>query len=645
MRDARLAQQGERVRPADDSAERLAAVAERSGLDGALREWWAETLRLEVLDESQVAERVELLRQRCRRLPQAQSALGTCACDALERRAAAGDVSVGARLLGESAANAIRSEATNIDRLDRAVAVLSPCWESIVVLEDALSHQPHWPAEAVRLSPLPMPVEHLVSFGFDRRWTFDSLQEAERAARARGLSAYRWERHREHVGLSHAAYVRLDLLARRDWKVLAASAEDLPLRELRNDLWRHLRLHEDREAMLALLRAAPQVFEGGKWTGHTTALEALELAVTHANQLADRIARPVWTPQTDEAATAAAARELERDELPGWFRQVVQTARARSDCRPLLLFLAAHIVKEAHRPSTGSRKWSSAHLAIAAIQAGDARAATLNEVREIAKLGLPEGAHATDHITQVVVAAVFSAPAADVWAWYCDLLDSCDEDTCWQARTWPRAPAYNCLADILAQLPDPLAALQVAWRRLFVPDRERARFDRTSQSALLPSLHLIRVGLALLRKDPARDGARGLWTDLRQWISNLIADDLRLGTPLPRDLVAEGLDLAPAVFGDDWVTTATTERPLFRTPEFIVYAASAFLDGGAPLAKAQAALGLALPRLVETVNEVRSECDLDDNLRRHCEYVLKIADPNASTHIVPVRRRKRGRAP
>lgn len=625
MRDPRFAQPGSvtnEERERSETSRVLGSAEERRDLDSVLREWWVEVLAQDSVGEAAVAEKVERLRQKCASLAGAQGTLASHACSAFARPGDGANYRAGAHMLGASAAVALRSDPTGVDRLDRAVHLLSECWTAIEVLMEALNSEPRWPADAELLSQLPSSLDRLVGEGFGRRLPNDILLEEERKARSRGLLAYLWERHDERVDLDLRVSVRLALLARRDWGRVAAVAEDLPVRELREALWWRLHLYEDRDAMLAVLRASSAVFDAEKWTERTVALAALVSAVAHADQLHERARRGGWTTPAAAQAAAEQTALLEQDELPNWFTRVMQEARARPDGRALLLFFTASLVREALRPPMGARLWSSADLAIAAVSQVLDQSPTAAEMKAVARLGLAKDSNGADPVVYLVTGAIFGGDARSHWEWYRALLSENDEDVCWQARTWRRACCYDAIAQRLAELPTPFDEWRSAWRSLFFTDRERARFEGTSQSAFFPSVHLIRVGAALLRIAPTGNGARQLYGELRANIRNVVQNDLRLVSPLPREFAADALDLAPALFGEAWPVCLDLERTVLAPPEVRIYAASVLLEGGAPVAAIEAALEAAPHRLADTVQEAREERDRDDNLRRHCDRIL-----------------------
>lgn len=158
---------------------------------------------------------------------------------------------------------------------------------------------------------------------------------------------------------------------------------------------------------------------------------------------------------------------------------------------------------------------------------------------------------------------------------------------------------------------------------MFVCDRERARFERSSQTALLPSVHFIRVGTALLRIGPKDDGAQQFYGELRAQVRRLVENDLRLGSPVPPELSAEALGLAPSVLGAAWPASLDLERSLLSSPKVRLYTASALLEEGLPAAELDAAVETAPHRVTQTLEELKRDADRDATLRSHWESVMK----------------------
>jgi hypothetical protein len=517
----------------------LGSTADRASLYAILADWWTEVLAQDSPGERWEREIAERLRQRCSALSGALQALGMNAPAALLRQVSGAENRAGAYLLGESAALVIRRNPVGLSYFDRAVHLMADCWQAIDYLMEALTRAPSWPEAANLLSPRTRGIDSLLGPQIGRRPPVDVLADGEQRARARGLLAYFWERQHEAVDLELRTLVRLALLARRDWRQLAVAAEELPLRELRSDLWRHLHLHEDRESILALITSAPIIFDAGEWTRCTTALAALLAAVAHADLLHARVGRQGLMPSGAQPGTAEQLKALEKTELPDWFRTVAQTAIARSDGRPLLLFFSAALIRQELSPQIGYRAWSSATIALEAFDAVISHRPTSVEMKDVGRLGTASGNERIDHVVYVVTAAVLGCDASSVWDWYCDLLQQNDEGICSQAKHWRRGLCYFAMAKILMGLPEPFDKWAMAWNSLFVTDRERARFTPLDQNALFPSVHLFRVGAELLRLQPDREGANKFRDEIRRKARQLSDNDPRSSSPIADDIYVD----------------------------------------------------------------------------------------------------------
>lgn len=625
VRDPRLQEE----RPLADatrreaSARRLSEVeADRAEVDGLLVDWWSEVLSHDSLGEQETMDHIERLRTQCSALSSKPQELALTALGVLIRATEEVDRSVGARLLGESAATAVRRTTTAVE-LDRAVRFLAGCWEAVKALQEALLRSPAWPASTKTLSVGSVPVDDLRGRQFDRAPCSELLVDEERQARERGVSAYFWGHHSE-LPLNETSLVRLSLVARRDWADLAIEADALPLRGFRDWLWFYLHLDDDRESILALLRAAPPVFAGGAWTGSTSALAALRASIRHAERLHERLSQATrgYRPAPDAEAKLKA---LEEEELPAWLREVAEVAIARSDGRDLLTVFGASLVENDLRPPwSGRPMWPASHHALCAIHAKLAPKPTVAQCQHLAEVGgVPSNRTTIDRATYLITSAVFDADPKGVWAWYRELLRNNDDDLCWQARSCRRrAICYFALAERLGQLPDPFGEWRSAWKTLFVTDRERARFTRTCQNALHPSLHLLRVAVELLRQSPSRNDARRFLGEVLECTRILLESYASRFNPLNPEFALDALDVAVCIPGADWRTVVGRYRTLLTSATNRIYVATLLLEAGAPFGEVESALEVAPHRLLDTVAELRG----DINFAHLCEFVSEAAE-------------------
>ncbi|WP_437598557.1 hypothetical protein WMF28_38040 [Sorangium sp. So ce590] len=606
----------------------MVTTTDRIEVDRLLVEWWTDVLAQESLGDQWETAQVENLRTKCSSLPAGSYKVGLTAPDTLARDATDEERGIGALLLGESAAAVVRNGSSAV-ALDRAVKFLSECWEAVEVLVERLSQAPAWPGTLETLAPATAELAGLLGRHFERRPGNDVLLDEERKVRERGLLTYFWGRQIDAVCLNHSTLVRLTLLAARDWQSLARQAEALPLRELREDLWRHLHLHEDRDAILSLLRAAPPVFSASKWTGSTSALTGLVAAIAHGDQLHAQLTR-TYPPTPD---VEAKLKGLVEQEIPEWLKQVVEAAIARPDGRLLLLLFGASLVREALRPpSNGQRPWSSARHALCAIHGVLTPKPSVAELQQVASAGgAPSNRADIDHATYLVTSAAFDACANDVLAWYRDLLLQSVDDLCWQAKNWRRSLCYETLAERLGQLTDPFEEWMAVWKTLFVTDREHARFATLDQNALYPSRHLLRVGTELLRQAPSRSGSRKFFEELLAHTHRLLTNDARLISPLSPELAVDGIDVAPRVLGSDWPQSLEAHRLLLSNAKSRLYVATLLLEGGAPFGDVEAAVEAPGHRLVDSVAEMKQSNRMDLNDHRLCEIITAAAREHART--------------
>lgn len=626
MRDPRLLEEWALAAAAkrrDAGTRRRASVSEseRAEVDRLLADWWSEVLSQDLLGEHDKMDHVERLRTKCSSLSPESQKLALTAASALARDTEEVDGNVGARLLGESAAAVVRCAPTAVE-LDRAVRLLADCWEAVESLEEALLRPPAWPTSTDTLSVASVPIEALLGHHFDRVPSSDVLVEEESKARERGVSAYFWG-HYPELPLNETSLVRLLLVARRDWADVAIQADALPLRTFRDWLWLSLHLDDDRESILALLRAAPPVFVNDAWTGSTCALAALRASVRHAEKLHDRLAQATraYPPAPDAGPKLKA---LEEDELPAWLRSVAEVAIARSDGRVLLTLFASTLVRhDLSPPWNGQRSWPASRHALRAIYESLAPKPTLAECQQIAGIGgVPSNRTTIEFATYLITSAVLDADPKGVWAWYRELLLKNDDDLCWQAKSCHgRAVCYFSLAERLGQLPDPFGEWRSVWRALFVTDRERARFATLDQNAQYPSLHLLRVGAELLRQAPSGSGAWQFLEEILDCTRILLDGYTRRFNPIKPEVVLDMLDVAVRLPGGAWRTVAGNYRALLSSATNRIYVAAVLLEAGALFSEIESAIEVAPHRLADTIAELRD----DIGVHHLCAFVSEAA--------------------
>jgi hypothetical protein len=596
-----------------EEARALMAAFERGSLDALLRRWWLELLVAADFDDASVREHANaLLHTLLAELPIEPSSLGSRICEALITDGDSGECRAAAILLGRSAAAAVGERRGGLAEFDRVVRLLHSNWRAIEeFLEELERIDPLWPEEGrlAEFSQLPRSLRECLGRDFGPQPSEAQLLDVERSARAKGVVSYIWGRMPASVVLDARIVARGRFLARRNWTLLVELAESLPLRPLRDWLWRTLGVVEDREAILQLLSASGTLFEADAWTGRVAGLEALNFASTYADALHLSV--------DDERMRSG----LEQDELPRWFRQVVEKAQRRADARPLLLTYAAKLAQDVLAPTVGVRRWSSAGLAIEAIKTGLAAAPSADEMQAIARLS---GSSGRREATYLVTGSIFGSDVRNYWEWYRALLMSADEGLCSHAKAWIRSVSYDGPASILAALPDPVAEWRAIWAALFVPDRERARFDRLSQTALWPSVHLIRVATALMRSHSAVVDARAFFPEVRAMVTGLLSNDPRLVEPMQPIFAAEALDLAPVIFGEEWASAVRVDLDVSPdVPKHIVFCVSALMNGGAAHADIARWCQNSGIDLQQALVDVESDSKRDEVLRWHRNAILE----------------------
>ena len=235
MRDVRFQHPREMVRrnelhvAADQLLMKLTTI-DRAAVDELLAVWWIDVLGRSAQTQEWKTEQAVKLRSECNILPQVCQAFGFMVCDTLAAGTTDEAQVVAERLLGESAAAAIRNSSTVVT-LDRAAEFLSDSWGAVEVMIECLSKAPAWPASLEMLTPSTAALSGLIEQRSKQAPTDDVLLEEEKNSRELGLLAFFGDRQRETTFLNEPTLVRLTLLAARNWRSLALQAEALPLRE------------------------------------------------------------------------------------------------------------------------------------------------------------------------------------------------------------------------------------------------------------------------------------------------------------------------------------------------------------------------------------------------------------------------------
>ena len=501
------------------------------------------------------------------------------------------------KLIGRSLALAIAHEPPDVAAFDQAVRFLRGCWTALNAFLEAFVQavpqhlQRGW---TPLLGRIPSELSALLdSYSYRVPQPLEQLQEGEQRLRARGLAAYLWERYDERCSLKDQWTHRCRVLLAFDPGAFTSVVESFPLRELRTDLLRWLRLSEDKEALLRLLRTAPPVFAVDGWTGQVVALLTLELAIEYMDQLhaaVKRAAEDVVSPNEERKARAALMLpQLESTELPQWLRDVFTTVLQREDGRRLLLLLAAHLIGKSSRPRSWRRNtWSSLGITLDAMESHLGPRPTAEELKAVARSSEAHQGTVREQMAYLLTAALFADDARGTWEWYVELLQTFHDDLRVHIQLGSEAWVYVCLGGVLLKLADPLMEWSEAWRRLFIPDRERARFAPFDLNTFLPSVHLVLVGLGLLHHGDrvahlSADKAEKLWRELRRAILILTQGSVDHINHVPRYLVGCGFELAPGILVNGWPLLLDQELAWMKgSPERQVYVADALMRGGVP---------------------------------------------------------------
>jgi hypothetical protein len=497
----------------------------------------------------------------------------------------------GSRLLGMVLGEVTATGPVQGEIFNSTVRFLSGLWPAEDAYEEAFlssiptSTRAAWLTE---LNSLPSDLEALV----DRRpWrrplSPQDIHALEAKARAKGLAAYPWDHAGESPDMRIEWFRRAEIVLQLDPTSYAGIVDALPTLELRRHLCRHHSFGEDRSLILAVLRDAAPVIVRGKWDGHIAGLLALELSLTHLERLAEIYRRTLAGPPgaaRNEASLSVAT--FESTETEDWLDTVMDVTLARPDGLALVSVFAVHLVQALASRRNSSRGWSAAPVFLNSLARRAGTSVTATYAKALA--GICSGPNAIpDAFPYLLTATIVGQDPVGLWEWYLELLKQTAPGIA--SGRYSRADddwVYQSIASTLADQPDPVARWTNAWRALFGPDRERARFDPTDIHALSPSQHLVRVGVGLFAH---REGRQSLtdavlstfWQTLTTAARYLAMDSRRPERVTP-DFEGEIFRCLPVVFRDTWIDVVDLEALRLRhDPTFCVFVAAALVRGGA----------------------------------------------------------------
>jgi hypothetical protein len=498
------------------------------------------------------------------------------------------------RLVGQAIGGALAASTPNLDSFDNTIRLLRNNWPAIEAFMEGFANA--IPSDSRMswvslLGSLPPDLDLLLEHSYDQRNpTHQQLLELDNQDRSAGLVYYAWTRHHDRYTLRNEWIYRARVLLAIAPDAFALAFESLPLRGFRNDILEWLRFSEDRDAILAMLRNAPDVIQGQSWTGCTGALLALSLVFAHADKLHSAV--ELATNSLDGALKTQAEKllpHLESTEIPQWIATALGVALERTDGRELILLATSRLVgANSFLSYYGRQPWSCADIALEVIKSTLTPPVSTMELAAIARFSAPPHQTPRDSADYVVTASILAQDLSETWNWYTRLLADRDKGLCSHVNGSALRWIYSVLGGALLDLPEFVSGWREAWRSLFIPDREHARFTLSDIDALLPSQHLIHVGFgALNRKDlPHRDRSNRrsqLWRELRIAVVVLTQE---FGGPLsriPESFAGTGFEFAPAVFGDSWRQVLVESLDWMATDSmYQLYVAEALVIGGIP---------------------------------------------------------------
>lgn len=564
-------------------------------LEHAIARWWSSERRQVTTrsdNESRLAS-VDRLRFFCDGLEQKLTPVVDAVSNAILQTA--GDeagVRATSRLLGKVLGDVVSAETPDAHAYDTAVRFLSGLWPaedafSSAVIVAAISDERRQ-AWLDQLRPFPSDISLLVEQRLGRRpVTSRSLEEHELASRARGLVTYLWDRGDDHCTLRLEWSRRADFLLQMDCQIFAEVLDSLPTIELRRWVARHDDFVEDRDRLLDVLTGAQAVFVDGAWTGHVSAILALENAVHHIEKLSEVYRRTIEGPRAehkDEALNTVGA--FENVEVAAWFGEVLDVVLGRSDGLAIVLVFAGHLVSAATRGRFNGPRWSATPVFLQILAGRVGERATADYMKSLSGLCRGQKEEA-DELTYLVTGAILGKDSVGTWQWYVSLLARRDDGIASTIGIGAADWVYESIALALQGQADPISLWRDAWRRLFDTDRERARFDPTDMKAFTASQHLIRVGLGLLSGAESHwtlpdETAVELWRELRRASTYLSVNPDR-PIRVMAGLEFEVLRTAKTVFRGAWPSVLDEcIESLMSDPESQVFAAAALLRGQVP---------------------------------------------------------------
>lgn len=589
----------------------------------AIERWWAvegESNRQGKLDDAYLQEASRRLKRACEEVSTGPEDLPDSIASALISYPHTPKQIGGHRALGRAIARCLLANEPSAISFDFATQIMRRSWEALDAFHGALiaGLAPATSTEWVKLlSQIPSQPEELLGHYWHRSPVpVEQLKEHELLLKRQGPAAYLWSRENERSMLDLPWTSRGRIVFNLDPPAFLSLLEGLPLRELRLDMLRTLDLHEDRNAIMTMLRLASNGVAEGSWSGNVCALLALDMVSTHAEHLHNVVTRVAQSPVEPERRQAAeVSLETLQAELLEWATAAFLVALARPDGRCLALFTTTHLIaKRSRLPSSSGDRWSSMDIVVSALRKAFVPAISAADLRAAAQL---EGRSVSTG-KYLVAAGSFDSTADETWEWYVSLLRAHDDDFASHISIGARPWVYGLIGGLLLAGLDPLAQWSAAWGRLF-SDRERSRFRIYDIHALQPSQHLVHVGFGLLnRRDRAAKlsdvRAQELWRELRRAVLTLsqgIADD----GVVRRFFGATGFEFVMLVFSDEWTQVLDESADWLRTSVVQqIYVSAKLIAGGVSRAAVLAEMASRgfdpLAAIETTWDETRSDHEL-----------------------------------